>query len=212
MDDICNCARIQNATSSVISMQEDQHPTSTNIAPQQQAAVAATSPNRSASKSKVGSPIAEPASNKYVSPGHLAAFKSAARKSATNPLSIVGGVLNSAADVLKEAPQILGNKISDALPGSSKRKANSRQAAASAAQTATASKALSTRDHGSETMETSGIEAGKDETGESTPNTAEQQLRDAIGRTRASVTGGKGERPILKLDHSLWFASVGECS
>lgn len=138
----------------------------------------------------MASPNAEAAPVAPMSPGGMAALKSKARGVA----GAVYSTANAAADAIREAPQVLGNKISDALPGSSKRQASSRQAAASTAETATASKAHSTRDNGSDMSDAIGSKAAKDVTSESTPNAAEQQVIDVLGRiTRGSVTGSKGE-------------------
>lgn len=108
----------------------------------------------------------------------------------------------TAEEQIKEAPQLLGNRINDALPGSSKKQASrrqqdsSKQKTAPAAETATVSKANSTKDGAPDAATNS--PGGKNATSKSTHNAEEQRIMNVITRiTRGSMTGSRGECHLL---------------
>ena len=150
------------------------------------------SPTGVASPANVASPRG-PASPSAVA--HASGITATARKTIASAAAAMRSTATAAADSFREAPQRLGNKINDALPGSSKKQASSRQQAASTAATDPEAKAGSTEEGGSDATRATSSHTGKDVTSESTPTAAEQHVKDVlagIARARSSVTGSKG--------------------
>ena len=156
------------------------------------------SPTRVASIADVASPRGPASPNAVASARGITAT---ARKT----VEAVCSKATAAADAFREAPQRLGNKINDALPGSSKKQASSRQQAASTAATDPEAKAGSTEEGGSDATRATSSHTGKDVTSETTPN-AEQHIKDVIAgiaRARSSVTGSKGDPCCCSLHRSF---------
>lgn len=183
-------------------MQDSQQPASAFVQPSSKrqkgdAASGIASPTDFASPRGPASPTA------VASPSGITAT---ARKTIASAAAAVRSTATAAADTFREAPQRLGNKINDALPGSSKKQASSRQQAASTAATESEAKAGSTEEGGSDATRATSSHTGKNVTSETMPNAAEQQVKDVlagIARARSSVTGSKGNTCCCRMQQSF---------
>ena len=170
----------------------------------QQAASASGEPGPVRQSSAAGASHSRAASD--ANPADVASPVSSVAATLRSGIRSVTDVLFSGAktaeEQIKEAPQLLGNRINDALPGSSKKQASrrqqdsSKQKTALAAEAATVSKANSTKDGASDAATNS--PGGKMATSKSTHNAEEQRIMNVITRiTRGYMTGSRGECSLL---------------